>query len=107
MADVDNNTSSSSSSSVLAASAAANHTAIDTVRYVSAVWIAMPVALVGIIGNMLSVAVLARRQRRLSQTQASSATLGIYHPPSLVYCRFSIYCYVLSQFQCVLTPVAE
>jgi len=78
MADEDNQTLSFSATPASAATLSPVFTAIATIRYVSAVWISMPVAIIGIIGNILSIVVLGRRQRRLSQAQASSATLGIY-----------------------------
>ena len=81
--DEDNQTFLSSSSSEAPAAAAeamssgSSAIALLRTRYVSAVWISMPVAIVGIVGNILSFVVLGRRQQRLSRAQASSATLGI------------------------------
>jgi len=83
MACADNDTSSSSSSAVAAAVTTDTATtlsqdfSIPTSRHVSAVWFTMPIAVVGIVGNILSFIVLGRRQRRVSQAHASSATIGI------------------------------
>jgi len=76
--DADNDTSLSSSSASAAATVAtmSPDRSIPTIRQVTALWISMPIAIVGIIGNILSLVVLGRRQRRLRQAQASSATLG-------------------------------
>ena len=73
MADADNST----SPALSALSSSKLYRMIPTTRYVSAVWISMPIAIVGIIGNILSIVVLGRRKRRLRQALASSATIGI------------------------------
>ena len=82
MAETDNSTSSaagssSATSSSSSLSSSAFYYMIPTIRYVSAVWISMPIAIVGIIGNILSIVVLGRRKRRYRQALASSATIGL------------------------------
>jgi len=75
--DTDNDTSSSSAAAAATTVAALSaDLSIPTIRQVSAVWISMPIAIIGIIGNILSISLLGRRQRRLRQAHASSATIG-------------------------------
>lgn len=48
----------------------------EMIRYVCEVYLTMPIAVAGIIGNMLSLLVLCSRDQRRRPAQASTAILG-------------------------------
>lgn len=73
------NSSNVSPSSLLSSSSTSSPSTrsdMDKIRNICEVYLSMPIALIGIVGNMLSLMVLRSREQRRRQSQASTAIIG-------------------------------